>query len=140
MNAGTSGGDYVRTYQVETSADGVTWSAIARGQGSTGEMVIPLPPTTTRHLRIVSEASSGSWWSISELNLRTSAGGAATSATTADQTLVRASGALSDGTAVSGVYNAGRKDARVDFPVSGFGYSYWLPATAAVTFAVAPVK
>ena len=74
MNAGTSPGDYVRTYQLEMSPDGVTWAAIARGQGSTGEMVIPLPPTTTRHLRILSEASSGNWWSIHELNLRTSTG------------------------------------------------------------------
>jgi hypothetical protein len=64
MDAGTSPGDYIRAYQVETSPDGLTWTAIAHGQGSTGEMVIPLPPTTTRHLRIVSEASSGSWLAL----------------------------------------------------------------------------
>jgi O-glycosyl hydrolase len=140
MNSGTSPGDYVRTYQVETSPDGVTWTAIARGQGSTGEMVIPLPPTTTRHLRIASEASSGSWWSINELNLRTSAVGATVPVAPPGQSLVKASGVLSGGTAVTGVYNAGRKDAQVDFPVSGFGFSYWLPPTAAVTFAVTPAK
>ena len=140
MNAGTSPGDYVRTYQLETSPDGVTWTAIARGQGSTGEMVIPLPPTTTRHLRILSEASPGNWWSIHELNLRTSTAGAVVPATPRGQRLVRSSGVLSDGTAVTGVYNAGRQDAQVDFPVSGFGYSYWLPSTTAVTFAVWPVK
>jgi hypothetical protein len=50
--------------------------------------------------------------------------------------LVRASGTLSDGTAVTAVYNKGRHKAQVDFPVTGFGYSYWLPSTAAVTFAV----
>jgi hypothetical protein len=32
------------------------------------------------------------------------------------------------------------KDAQVDFPVSGFGFSYWLPPTAAVTLAVSPAK
>jgi O-glycosyl hydrolase len=138
MDSGTSPGDYIRTYQVETSPDGVTWTAVARGQGSTGEMVIPLPPTTTRHLRIVSEASSGSWWSIHELNLRTSTG--TVPATPPGQTLVRASGVLSDGTAVTGVYNAGSQDAQIDFPVSGFGYAYLLPPTAAVTFAVKPAK
>jgi O-glycosyl hydrolase len=137
MDSGTSPGDYVRTYQVETSPDGVTWTAIARGQGSTGEMVIPLPPTTTRYLRIVSDASSGSWWSIHELNLRTSTGGVAP-ATPHGQKLVRASGTLSDGTDVTAVYNKGRHKAQVDFPVTGFGYSYWLPSTAAVTFAVRP--
>jgi O-glycosyl hydrolase len=140
MDSGTSPGDYVRTYQVETSPDGVTWTAIARGQGSTGEMVIPLPPTTTRHLRIASEAPSGSWWSINELNLRTSSAGATVPVAPPGQTLVKASGVLSGGTAVTGVYNAGRKDAQVDFPVSGFGFSYWLPPTAAVTFAVTPAK
>jgi hypothetical protein len=102
-------------------------------------MVIPLPPTTTRHLRIVSEASSGSWWSIHELNLRTSTAGPGP-ATPPAQTLVRASGTLSDGTAVTAVYNAGRQDAQLDFPVSGFGYAYWLPPTAAVTFAVQPAN
>ena len=139
MDAGTSPGDYVRAYQVETSPDGVTWTPIARGQGSTGEMVIPLPPTTTRHLRIVSEASSGSWWSIHELNLRTSTVGPAP-APPLGQTLVRASGVLSDGTAVTAVYNAGRHDAQVDFPLGGFGYAYWLPPTAAVTLAVWPAR
>jgi O-glycosyl hydrolase len=140
MNSGTSPGDYVRTYQVETSPDGVTWTAIARGQGSTGEMVIPLPPTTTRYLRIDSEAPSGSWWSINELNLRTSAAAATVPLAPPGQTLVRASGALPGGTAVTGVYNGGRQDAQVDFPVSGFGFSYWLPPTAAVTLAVSPAK
>jgi glucosylceramidase len=136
LDAGTSPGDYVRSYRVETSADGTTWTAIARGQGSTGEMVIPLPPTTTRYLRIVSEASSGSWWSIHELNLRTTGGVAAPAVP--GRRLIRASGTLADGTAVTGVYNAGRRDAAVDLPVDGFGYSYWLPPTAAVTFAVWP--
>jgi hypothetical protein len=52
--------------------------------------------------------------------------------------LVRDSGELPGGTAVTGVYNAGHQSAQVDFPLDGFGYSYWLPPTAAVTFAVAP--
>jgi O-glycosyl hydrolase len=139
LDSGTSPGDYVRTYQVETSADGTTWTAIARGQGSSGAMVIPLPPTTTRHLRIVSEASSGSWWSICELNLRTSTG-APPGPPPGGGKLIHASGQLSDGRVIDGVYNAGRRLARVEFPVSGFGYTYWLPATAAVTFAVWPAN
>jgi O-glycosyl hydrolase len=139
LDSGTSPGDYVRTYQVETSADGTTWTAIARGQGSTGAMVIPLPPTTTRYLRIVSEGSSGSWWSICELNLRTSTSGIP-GAPPRGQTLIKASGQLADGRVVDGVYNAGRRLAQVEFPVTGFGYTYWLPATAAVTFAVWPAN
>src|SRR4051794_16145285 len=70
----------------------------------TGEMVIALPPTRTRHLRLVSGATAGSWWSIHELNLRTVAG-------TADPVpsgagLVRSTGRLPDGTWVGGYYNA----------------------------------
>lgn len=44
MKARTIPGDYTRAYHVETSGDGVTRPAMARGQGNAGEMVIPLPP------------------------------------------------------------------------------------------------
>ena len=44
MKTRTIPGDYTRAYHVETSGDGVTRPAMARGQGNAGEMVIPLPP------------------------------------------------------------------------------------------------
>ena len=140
MDAGTSPGDYVRTYQVETSPDGVTWtrdcprtgqyrrdghpvaahddtSSAYRQRGVLGQLVVdPRAEPADQHCRSLAPA------------------------TPLGQTLVRASGVLSDGTAVTAVYNAGRQDAQVDFPLGGFGYAYWLPPTAAVTFAVWPTQ
>ena len=134
LDATGSPGDSPQGYRLEVSDDGSAWSTVARGGGTGGETVIALPPTTARYLRIVSTASSGSWWSIHELNLRTSA---PADAVTADGgQLRRASGVLADGTRVTGVYNAGDAPAQVQLPVDGFGYAYWLPPTAAATFAV----
>ena len=98
------------------------------------EMVIALPPTTARHLRLVSGATSGSWWSIHELNLRTVDGSADPVRPGAG--LVRATGRLPDGTWVDGYYNAGSTAAEVPWPIDGFGYTYRLPPTAALTFAL----
>ena len=134
LDVGSSTGDYLRTYEVQTSADGDTWTPIARGQGSTGEMTIALPSTTARYLRIVSDASSGSWWSVGELNLANAPG-----VNQSPSGQVRTdTGRLPDGTVVMGTYNAGRRDAVVAFPIDGFAYSYLLPPRAAVTFAVWP--
>ena len=114
-----------------------TWTDIAVGPGRpslTGEMVIALPPTTTRHLRLVSGATSLSSWSIHELNLRNSA--AADDPVPPNESLVVSTGVLPDGTTVTGHYNPGPDSAAVPFPVRGFGYGYRLPPTAAVTYAV----
>lgn len=35
-----------------------------------------------------------------------------------------------------GYYNDGRRTQNVPWPVTGFGYDYRLPATAAVTFVI----
>ena len=137
MDAGISIGDFLRRYTVQVSDDGRTWTDIAIGPGRpslTGEMVIALPPTTARHLRLVSGATSGSWWSIHELNLRTVTGSADPVRPGAG--LVRATGRLPDGTWVGGYYNAGSTAAEVPWPIDGFGYTYRLPPTAAVTFAL----
>ena len=97
-------------------------------------MIIALPETTARYLRICSGASSGSWWSIAELNLRHA--DLATKPGPAGRDLIRDSGALSDGSQVVGYYNDGRRVQNVPWPVTGFGYDYRLPPTAAATFVV----
>ena len=134
LDAERSIGDYLRRYAVQVSADGATWTDVAAGPGKAGVMVIALPATTTRYLRILSTASSGSWWSIHELNLRNAAGAGAPG--TPGRGLVQASGELPDGTAVRGYRNSGRRPAEVPWPIPGLGYTYVLPPTAAVTFAV----
>ena len=139
LDVGPNTGDYVRRYEVQVSTDGSTWTAIARGQGHTGIMTIPLPTTTARYVRLVSEASSGSWWSITELNIGVAAG-----STSGDSGHLRtATATLADGPAdgpaqVTARYNAGDAAATVAFPLPGFDYTYSLPPTAAVTFATWP--
>jgi hypothetical protein len=133
LNSGTSIGDYLRRYVVQVSDDGSSWRDVARGPGRTGEMIIVLPPTTTRYLRLVSDASSGSWWSVHELNLRNSTasggGGSPGAGLIADSARLH-------GHRVVGYYNAGSGPAAVPWPIDGFGYTYQLPPTAAVTFVV----
>jgi len=141
LDVGPNTGDYVRRYQVQVSPDGSTWTAIARGSGHTGVMTIPLPTTTARFVRLVSEASSGSWWSITELNIGTAPG-----STSGDSGHLRtATATLANGpdgvpALVTARYNAGHAAATVAFPLSGFDYTYTLPPTAAVTFATWPAS
>lgn len=139
LDAGTSSGDYVRRYQVEASDDGETWRPIARGQGATGDMSIVLPPTRARHIRIVGQSSSGSWWSIYELTLRS--GEPEEQANGVDargQRLIKEDGQLADGTTVTGLYNAARGDRAFRLGIDGLRYVYRLPARTAATFAEMP--
>lgn len=132
LDVGQSTGDYLRSYRVQISDDGASWQSVARGPGRTGEMIIALPETTARYVRISSGGDSNSWWSITELNLRRAE--LSSGPGTAGRGLIRDSGSLGDGTQVVGYYNDGRMAQTVPWPVSGFGYEYRLPATAAVTF------
>ena len=70
LDVGQSTGDYLRSYVVQVSDDGASWRSVARGPGRTGEMIISLPETKARYVRISSGTTSGSWWSVAELNLR----------------------------------------------------------------------
>lgn len=136
LDSGSSIGDYLRRYRVEISNNRHHWRTVARGPGHTGEMIIALPPTTARYVRLVSEADSGSWWSIHELNLRRTAEASTTEPAEPGDGLIADSTELSDGTQVIGYYNHGLSPAAVPWPVEGFEYGYRLPPTAAVTFAV----
>jgi len=141
LDVGPNTGDFVNRYEVQVSADGSAWDAIARGAGTTGVMTIPLPTTTARFIRLVSLASSGSWWSITELNV-----GVAPGATSGDSGHLRtATATLANGpdgrpAQVTARYNAGNAAATVAFPLPGFNYAYTLPPTAAVTFATWPAS
>lgn len=132
LDVGASTGDYLRSYVVQVSDDGAIWRSVARGPGRTGEMIIALPATTARYLRISSGTGSGSWWSIAELNLRNAGPGGTPSP--AGRDLIRDAATLADGSHVIGYYNDGRGTQTVPWPVTGFGYDYRLPATAAATF------
>nr|BFE58803.1 hypothetical protein GCM10020063_033290 [Dactylosporangium thailandense] len=73
MDSAGSPNDYARGYQIQTSADGVTWSApIATGTGTAAQVTVGFAAVTARYVRIVQTGTSTSWWSIAELNLDTS--------------------------------------------------------------------
>ncbi|WP_426514475.1 glycoside hydrolase family 3 C-terminal domain-containing protein [Dactylosporangium sp. McL0621] len=70
MDSAGSAADYARGYQIQTSADGVTWGApIATGTGSAALVTAAFPATTARYVRVVQTGTSTSWWSIAEVNL-----------------------------------------------------------------------
>ena len=132
LHVGAAIGDYLRSHVVQVSDDGASWQAIARGPGRTGEMIISLPPTRARYLRIRSGGQSGSRWSIAELEVRRA--DLQAGVPPIGWNLVRDSATLSDGSTVVGYYNRGRRTQAVPWPVPGFHYGYRLPPTAAVTF------
>ena len=75
LDTSGSSGDYPRGYQVFVSTDGASWgSAVATGTGAT-ITTISFASQTARYLKIVQTGSSGSWWSIHELNVFGSGGG-----------------------------------------------------------------
>ena len=143
LDEATSPTDYPRGYEVETSSDGSSWQPIARGTGTEGTTTIVLPPTTTRYLRIVQEGTSGSWWSIHELNLTKSSGTTASGSTSSVSLphVRRGSdrGRLTDGTRLLGIA-AGRHGSTLPLTLGGAHYRYTMPADAAVTFAQIPAS
>jgi fibronectin type 3 domain-containing protein len=70
LDQAASSGDYPRGYQVNVSEDGVNWgTAIATGVGTPAMTSIPFAPQTVRYVRVTQTGSTtGTWWSIYELN------------------------------------------------------------------------
>lgn len=61
--------DYPRGFTVDVSDDASSWRTVATGSGTFKATNINFPATGARHLRITQTGSSGSWWSIGELNV-----------------------------------------------------------------------
>lgn len=134
LDAGASAGDFPRGYEISVSSDGVNWGQpIATGGGRTLTRAL-FPTVSARYVRIVNQGSSGSWWSVHELNVLGPAGTAATSAPAAQGSVQSEAATLPDGTEVTAIYNASRSV--VSFPVQ-WGestYTYRLPSTATAIF------
>ncbi|MFJ7296455.1 discoidin domain-containing protein [Streptomyces collinus] len=82
LDTTASSGDFVRQWMVYTSNDGTTWGKpVATGPGSTVTRI--QLPTTARYIRVVNKASSGSWWSISDVSVY-APGGKITAATSSN--------------------------------------------------------
>jgi O-glycosyl hydrolase len=127
-----SPGDFVRQYQVSVSDDGVNWGQpIATGPGSTVTKIL-FPQVTARYIRIVNEGSSGSWWSIHELNVLAPAGPAPLPPPSSS--VERRTATLPDGTRLLVVYNPGSTVATFSLVWGDTTYAYRLPGGAAAIF------
>jgi hypothetical protein len=129
-------GDFARGYQVYVSNDGVNWgAAIASGPGSGQLLRVVFEPVTARHVRIVATESSGSWWSIGEVNAFTSSGSAGAPAPADIAGIQTRSFNAPDGAKAVAVYNP--TAAPVVFRMDtwdGRSITYTLPARAAAIF------
>jgi glucosylceramidase len=76
MQVPNSPGDYARSYDLEVSRNGRSWTTVASCTGTGDPEVVSFPPQTARYLRVVVTmladgltTSTGKWWAIDELNL-----------------------------------------------------------------------
>jgi hypothetical protein len=135
-----SAGDYIRQYQVYVSNDGTHWgSAVVDGAGSGQTVTIMLPTQTAQYVRIVGTGSSGSWWSIGEVNVyspsSSTSTGIITAPTTVPQGVQLQTWSSPSGAQVTVVYN-GTGSAQ-SFSVSSDGsMTYTLPSGASAMFTV----
>lgn len=133
-----SAGDYIRQYQVYTSNDGVNWgSAIVDGTGSGQKANITLPTQTAQYIRIVNTGSSGSWWSIGEINVYAPSNGTGSGSivgpTAVSNSLQLQTWTSPEGAQVTVVYNG--TDRSRSFPIStDSSVTYTLPGGAAAMF------
>ncbi len=70
IDAGSSGNDYARGYQVFASNDGQNWgNPIASGVGTSALIRASFPTQSARYLKIVQTKTANWWWSIAELSV-----------------------------------------------------------------------
>ena len=67
---------YARSYDLEVSGNGRTWTMVASCTGTGDPETVSFPPQTARYIRVVVTmladgltTAAGNWWSIDELNL-----------------------------------------------------------------------
>jgi beta-glucosidase len=70
LDAGTSVGDYPRSYAVYVTNNAASWgSPVATGTGAGQLVSITFPNQTARYLKVVLTGAFAKWWSIHELNV-----------------------------------------------------------------------
>jgi len=67
INAGGTG-DYMTSYEIDVSVDGVTWNKVSAGDGA-AILVLSLGTQQARYVKIVNTGTSARWWSITEVKL-----------------------------------------------------------------------
>jgi hypothetical protein len=64
----TSDEDFPRTFEVEMSNDGATWTEITAGVGTAEVVTVTFPQKTARYIRILlTDSQPVYWWSVAEL-------------------------------------------------------------------------
>ncbi|HKT58053.1 MAG TPA: discoidin domain-containing protein [Microbacterium sp.] len=69
LDSGSSTSDYAPSADIEVSSDGTTWATVASITAGQPVESVSFPAQTARYIRVVDTGSSGSWWSIAELNV-----------------------------------------------------------------------
>ncbi len=70
LDAGTSSGDYPRSYELHVSNDGILWGdPVATGSGTGQLTVIDLPRSKARYLRVINTGSAPNWWSVADFRV-----------------------------------------------------------------------
>lgn len=69
MQVPDSQNDYARSYTIEDSNNGTSWSTVATCQGTSDDEVVSFPVQTARYVRVVLTGATKYWWSIDEFNL-----------------------------------------------------------------------
>ncbi|HEY1917721.1 MAG TPA: discoidin domain-containing protein [Streptosporangiaceae bacterium] len=71
-----SAGDYARSYDLEVSRNGRSWTTVADCTGTGDPETVSFPAQTACYIRVTDTllfdgmtTSTGNWWSIDELNL-----------------------------------------------------------------------
>ena len=64
--------DYARTFVVEVSGNGTSWSTVASCTGSGIYETVSFPDHTARYVQVVLTTGVNYWWSVDEFNLYTS--------------------------------------------------------------------
>jgi glucosylceramidase len=82
MQVPNSAGDYARSFGLEVSGNGSSWTTVGSCTGTGDPETVSFPPQKARYIRVVDTmladgltTTTGSWWSIDELNLYGTAGG-----------------------------------------------------------------
>jgi hypothetical protein len=69
MEVPNSKSDYARSYTIEDSENGISWSAVANCAGASDAEVVSFPVQTARYVRVVLVGGADFWWSIDEFYL-----------------------------------------------------------------------
>ena len=69
MEVPNSASDYARSYTIEDSENGVSWTAVASCAGTSDAEVVSFPVQTARYVRVVLIGGADWWWSIDEFYL-----------------------------------------------------------------------